>query len=1159
MTSGANSDDEDLFGALADEFVSRHQRGESPGLSEYCGRYPKLADEIRSVFPTLIALEGSKSVSPASPAALEKVGKYQLLREIGRGGMGSVYEARHETLGRRVAIKVLPQRLASDQALARFQREARAIAKLHHSNIVPLFDVGVENEHQFFAMQLISGRSLDVALTDAKSSVSDGNTQSGHSADSAVDDMSIEQRLAALQALVETSDSGTDSSTQSESTFKWVAHVGSQIGDALSYSHSHNVLHRDVKPSNIIIDNGGVAWLSDFGLAKLDDDGITQTGDFVGTVRYMSPERFSNQCDERADIYGLGLTLYELLALRPAYALKDRAATIGQVCNSPLPPIRTLNPLIPKDLETVITKACEKDPEARYRTAAEFADDLRRFVSDEPVKARRVGLIGQFSRWAKRNKVLATALASIAALLMVIAVGSVAMTVHQSKLRKKAETNEANARLASARASDAQQAAETSQALAEQAERDRRRRQYFAEINLAAQRIGRAGGIRQVDDITERWQQDADKGTLGWEWYYLRTLCIASATVMPEQEGDVVVAASWSPDDNRIVLAYEDKEVAPNRNPHTLEIRDADTGAVLVVLKGHSAPVTAVDWHPVSNIIASASKDQSIRFWDAESGSCLRQLGPIDADLVAWSLDGSQLAFSSIKNSTSWLSILETANLDAASLDRLDVNDVVMLPPIRDFLANRELSWSPDATQIAAGMLTGEYGQVLKSAVWDLPTKEVVKAPFRSACVRWKPEGHELSQYVTCKPSGELQLWDAELDRQVGTFFGHTAQLNSFKFSPDGRRLLSAGFDKTVRIWDTESHQTTRIFQEHPMALRSVCWNRKGDRVLSASWEKDTRSWRINEERIRTITNSRDVPNRNLPQHGNTREVLDISWHPDGDWLATSAGGVRRVWDVNTGELVAQRVNFKNWFDDCNWNAAGTQLAYFGSGINICEVESDVIHVPKTHRGWTVSGDWHPDGNQILAAVKKTLRVIKLDDDATPDVISTSPSRYLSVKWNPTNTNVVAASESNTISVFDRNRKSEIAKLEGHAGSVWSIDWSPDGQLVASGSHDGTARIWNATTGELLQTLSGHNNQVRRVRWSPDGQRLATAGQDATVKLWDPQTGDEIMSLNDLHSSIRCVEWSPDGRKLAAGSLNGDVIIWDATPAYEVGDAGSFE
>ena len=381
-------------------------------------------------------LENAKSTSSAAEAALETVGSYRIIREIGRGGMGVVFQAHHQGLGRMVALKLLPGRLSTDnRALARFQREARVIAKLHHSNIVPLYEVGQADGNSFLAMQLINGRSLyeiiEQTRSDARSAILEQSPESD-SPDA------INQHLTELRNSLGRSKQSSGSHRRS---FHWVAELGCQAAEALDYAHHRGVVHRDVKPSNIILDNSGVIWLTDFGLAKIDDEELTQTGDLVGTVRYMAPERFKGQCNELADIYGLGLTLYELLTLQSAFPESDRVRTIDLICNSTLSSIRARNPRVPRDLETIVLKACDKDPRARYPSAQELANDLRRFVNDEPIHARRTTLIEQYIRWTRRNRGLSAALACIAALLLTMLAGSIAFSFHQSSLRSLAEQN----------------------------------------------------------------------------------------------------------------------------------------------------------------------------------------------------------------------------------------------------------------------------------------------------------------------------------------------------------------------------------------------------------------------------------------------------------------------------------------------------------------------------------------------------------------------------------------------------------------------------------------------------------------------------------------------------------------------------------------------
>ncbi|MEL6110548.1 MAG: serine/threonine-protein kinase, partial [Planctomycetota bacterium] len=323
MSSGDSSTG-DLVDRLLNEFVERQLSGGAPKVSDYCARFPEHAKEIRELFSTIAAIENMKPEDRGSPVA-EHIGDYHVLGEIGRGGMGIVYEAEHQTLGRRVALKVLPTRLAKDpRALERFEREARAIARMHHTNIVPLFEVGEDQGRPFLAMQLISGESLDHVI-------------------------------AGLPDRIELDSRSSD--TELTRHFRWVAKIGCQVAGALSYAHTRGIIHRDIKPSNIINDNSDVVWLTDFGLAKSDDEQMTQTGDVVGTLRYMAPERFRGQCDRRSDVYALGLTLYELLTGKPAFGDDDRLHLIQSIAQTDPSPLADSHPMIPRDLETIVMRS----------------------------------------------------------------------------------------------------------------------------------------------------------------------------------------------------------------------------------------------------------------------------------------------------------------------------------------------------------------------------------------------------------------------------------------------------------------------------------------------------------------------------------------------------------------------------------------------------------------------------------------------------------------------------------------------------------------------------------------------------------------------------------------------------------------------------------
>jgi len=374
--------------------------------------------------------------------------------------MGIVYEAVQESLGRHVALKVLPQyRLRDPSQLERFQREARAAAMLHHTNIVPVFGVGEHNGVHHYAMQYIQGQSLDAVLRevkrlrDAKPAEPAPSPVPGHDPGLAAS-VAIELvsgRFAGESGAPAETESltalrpappGTDCATPSEgagpgpsssvssilgqsgsSYYRSVARIGVQAAEALAYAHHHKLLHRDIKPSNLLVDLQGTVWVTDFGLAKAEGtDALTQTGDIVGTLRYMAPERFRGMADARSDVYALGLTLYEMLALEPAFAAEERARLIDKILHEEPPNPRQLDPRIPRDLETITLKAMAREPSDRYRTASELAEDLQRYLADRPILARRASVLEQARRWCRRNPLVAASIATVAAALVAVAV-----------------------------------------------------------------------------------------------------------------------------------------------------------------------------------------------------------------------------------------------------------------------------------------------------------------------------------------------------------------------------------------------------------------------------------------------------------------------------------------------------------------------------------------------------------------------------------------------------------------------------------------------------------------------------------------------------------------------------------------------------------------
>src|SRR5262249_1872418 len=342
--------DRDSVERLAEEFLARYRRGERPPLSEYTDRHPGHAAEILHLFPALVKIEQLKPAAAAATGPFagtpdasgmprpERIGGYRIVGEVGRGGMGVVYEAEQLALGRRVALKVLPLHAAKDgSGLARFRREARAAARLHHTNIVPIHEVGEDGDQCYYAMQLIQGQPLDRVLDELRQLRAAGAAttpgvggQAAHSLLTGAFQLQRDLDSAARPSLPDGRASSssvhlpgqTDPSQVLSNRAHYqrsVARVGIQVAEALDYAHREGVIHRDIKPSNLLLDPDGRVWVTDFGLAKMDGAALTHTGDVVGTIRYMAPERFHGWSDPRSDVYSLGLTLYEMLALRPAF------------------------------------------------------------------------------------------------------------------------------------------------------------------------------------------------------------------------------------------------------------------------------------------------------------------------------------------------------------------------------------------------------------------------------------------------------------------------------------------------------------------------------------------------------------------------------------------------------------------------------------------------------------------------------------------------------------------------------------------------------------------------------------------------------------------------------------------------------------------------
>ncbi len=424
--------------AAVEEYLAELEAGRQPDRRQFLARYPELADVlancldgldfVRHTAPALAAQEAAlpaDAIPPEQPA--RSLGDYRIRRELGRGGMGIVYEAVQVSLGRRVALKVLPFAAALDsRQLQRFKNEAQAAAHLHHTNIVPVFGVGCESGVHYYAMQFIEGKTLAQVIEDRGSRMENR----GSKVETIVD----------RQPGAETQQQRLPSSIPHprSSFFRTAAQLGIQAAEAMEHAHQLGIIHRDIKPANLMIDERNHLWITDFGLARSQNEvGLTMTGDILGTLRYMSPEQALAKrglIDHRTDIYALGATLYELLTMEPVFPGSDRHELLRQIAFDEPRPLRGHNRAIPRELETIVLKAMAKHPEDRYASAQEMADDLRRFLDDRPILARRPTLRERAVRWSRRHKPVVVS-AVVVLVLAVIALATSTVVISQEQAR----------------------------------------------------------------------------------------------------------------------------------------------------------------------------------------------------------------------------------------------------------------------------------------------------------------------------------------------------------------------------------------------------------------------------------------------------------------------------------------------------------------------------------------------------------------------------------------------------------------------------------------------------------------------------------------------------------------------------------------------------
>jgi serine/threonine protein kinase/WD40 repeat protein len=1136
--------DESGVVAAVQDYLAALEAGHRPDRASFMARYPALSGALAEVLDGLEFMHSAASrmlpvsepESASQPALGIPLGDFRLLREIGRGGMGVVYEAEQISLGRRVALKVLPFASTLDaKQLQRFKNEAQAAAHLHHQNIVPVYATGCERGVHFYAMQFIEGHTLAALIDELRVQAQRQRPTKGVQTASwdkkgqalrdelpsvkespADDSWATTAGPAAQPELNETSRPtspelgfSTDTSTKNPAFFRTVAKLGVQAAGALEQAHEMGVVHRDIKPANLLIDGRGHLWVTDFGLAHCQSQaGLTMSGDLVGTLRYMSPEQALAKrviVDHRTDIYSLGVSLYELLTLAPAFAGRDRQELLRQIAfEEPKSPRRS-NPSIPAELETVILKAVEKNPSERYATAQELADDLERYLRDEPIRARRPSLVMRLRKWMRRHRpVVVTGL--LAGAILLVAVMLITLLAAGRLREQLAETKKAQLqgqyRLYDAKLAEAK----------------------------ASRWSGRAG--RRFDGLAALTEaawlaHELDLGPD--EIVNLRNEAIACMALV-----DLRLDHKWPgypPGSTLTGTAFDaqmERYARVDDNGHITVRRLADNHELL----------------DIEDTGAPASPYSRMRLVFSPDGQFLAAAGhsELSIPLQVWDLRGPK-------------SILKG-------------------PAASGF--ERTIDFSPDSRILAAR--SPDQSSII---VYDIPAAEELKR-FRIGtpiqCLRFHPQKEQLA--VCSGP--QIHVLDLDGRPKIAPL-SHPNNMTAVSWSSDGRLLIAACWDGQAYVWDVASGKNLAVCKGHGGGgLNHAAFSRRGDLLVTAArettqlWDPRTGKELLSADGLATDFSRDDrwlglgvfgadvgrwevaLPReyRSLHSHPSEGAVTSLDVSQDGRLLASAGNDGVRLWDLTSGEAVAFLPTGAT--ESVIFDLSGRFLITGGSlGVHRWPIwpganqtvtrlrlgPAEAIRGRQAHPGPIVS--LSADG-RVLAGSTNYGGAVILDlerPNEKPRRIN-GPVTWLGLspdgKWLATNADNAFESK-----LWDASTGKWVRDFPGMRSAL--IAFSPDNQwlVIAAAREYLFYRVGSWEPGPRL-TRKGAGYSMGAVAFTRDGKMAAIASSPRLIQLIDPASGCKLATLAaPVAEELRSLCFTPDGERLLAGTVQGGIQLWD--------------